>query len=105
MRRMTGTLVATPIAVGIVALLLELAMLDVPDDGATQATLRRVLAQLRTYEGMMEMLMAMAVPTQGGEYYNIVPTRVLDTAGNVADNRKWLLRNKFGLELTELRRP
>lgn len=53
-------------------------MLDVPDDPVAQDTLRRMLPLLRMYDGMIEVLMDMAVRTQGGNYYNIVPSKVLD---------------------------
>ena len=73
LRHMTGTSVATPIAAGVVALLLELAMLDVPGDPGTEVTLRRMLLMLKTYDRMMDLLKSMVVRTQGGDYHNIVP--------------------------------
>jgi hypothetical protein len=61
-----GTLVVTPIITGVVLLLLEMTLLDMPGDPMTEATLRRMLPMLKTYDGMMDVLRDMAVRTQGG---------------------------------------
>lgn len=75
-RRMTGTSVATPIAAGIMALILETAMIDIPDEEDTQKILEEVLPWLRGYEGMTAVLTDRAAMRNG--YYNIVPHRLLD---------------------------
>ena len=56
---MGGTSVATPIAAGIVVLLLEMAMMDIPGAEATQKALRQVKKTLEKYDGMMTVLSAM----------------------------------------------
>ncbi|KAK0643856.1 peptidase S8/S53 domain-containing protein [Cercophora newfieldiana] len=97
-RRMTGTSVATPIAAGVVALLLEMAMLDTGDP-ATKSTLKRLLPMLKTYDGMMDVLRKMAVRTQGGDYHNIIPWRVLTPSKSLADIAivvDWALDQRFG---------
>ena len=95
-RRMSGTSVATPIAAGVVALLLELAMIEVPDDPVTQATLHDVLPLLKRYAGMNELLMGKAVAT--GDFHNIVPMGMLNpnlTLGEIAGSIKGVLARKF----------
>ncbi|KAK4449812.1 peptidase S8/S53 domain-containing protein, partial [Podospora aff. communis PSN243] len=98
-RRMTGTSVATPIAAGVVSLLLEMTMLDVPGDPATEATLRQMHPMLKTYDGMMAVLTDMTARTQG--YHNIVPWNVLDSTKTVANIakylREWVLNRRFGM--------
>lgn len=95
-RRMSGTSVATPIAAGVVALLLELAMIEVPDDRATQATLRHVLPHLKRQAGLSELLMRKAVGT--GDFRNIVPMDLLSPNLTVGENAaviKGVLARKF----------
>ncbi|KAK4236094.1 peptidase S8/S53 domain-containing protein [Achaetomium macrosporum] len=95
-RHMSGTSVATPIAAGIVALLLELAMIEVPDDPVTQATLRDVLPHLKRQAGLTELLMRQAAET--GDFHNIVPTNLLNPNLTVGENAaviKGILARKF----------
>jgi subtilisin family serine protease len=95
-RRMSGTSVATPIAAGVVALLLELAMIEVPDDQATQATLRDVLPHLKRQAGLSELLVRKAVGT--GDFRNIVPMDLLNPDLTVGENAaviKGALARKF----------
>ncbi|KAK4151792.1 hypothetical protein C8A00DRAFT_16855 [Chaetomidium leptoderma] len=98
-RRMSGTSVATPIAAGIVALLLELAMIEVPDDRVTQATLCDVLPHLRRQAGLNELLMRRAAGT--GDFLNIVPMDLLNPILTVGENAaviKGILARKFRFE-------
>jgi hypothetical protein len=69
-RRMSGTSVATPITASFMALLLELAMIEVPDDGAIQTTLSDILPHLKRQAGLSELLVRTAVWT--GYFRNIV---------------------------------
>ncbi|KAM7197503.1 hypothetical protein V8F20_006648 [Naviculisporaceae sp. PSN 640] len=100
-RRMSGTSVATPIAAGIMALILEVAMIDIPDEEDTQKILEEVLPWLRGYEGMMAVLMD-RVPKKD-EYYNIVPHRLLDPTwpeyrriNRIANKLRDILTEHFG---------
>lgn len=100
-RRMTGTSVATPIAAGIVALILEVAMIDIPDEEDTQRMLDEVLPWLRGYEGMMAVLMDKAALTQG--YHNIVPQKLLNPnwseerrVNRIANRLRDILTEHFG---------
>lgn len=94
---MSGTSVATPIAAGVVALQLELAMIEVPDDPVTQATLRDVLPHLQRQAGLSELLMRQAAAT--GDFRNIVPMDLLNPNLTVGENAaviKGVLAGKFG---------
>lgn len=77
-RAMTGTSVATPVAAGVAALVLEFAgQRDPGDDPETDRVLRTLGPFLRRQHGMNSMFRAMAVPTGANEFLNIVPWRVL----------------------------
>ncbi|SPQ17716.1 c907a9ff-a809-45c6-bf31-0e9f76e61be6 [Thermothielavioides terrestris] len=98
-RRMSGTSVATPIAAGVVALLQELAMLELPDEPGTQALLRDVLPYLKWHVGLSEVLTRRAVPT--GDFLNIVPGNLLKlnrTVGQNATVIQDILEQKFSFE-------
>ncbi|KAK7746101.1 hypothetical protein SLS62_009561 [Diatrype stigma] len=77
-RAMTGTSVATPVAAGVAALVLEFAgQRDPGGDPETDRVLRTLGPFLRRQHGMHSVFRAMAVPTGANEFLNIVPWRVL----------------------------
>ncbi|KAL2167845.1 hypothetical protein VTG60DRAFT_712 [Thermothelomyces hinnuleus] len=75
-RRLSGTSVATAIAAGLVALLFELAMIEVPNDPVTQAILNDVLPNIKLQAGLNMLLMGTAART--GDFHNIVPMNLLN---------------------------
>ncbi|KAL2181905.1 peptidase S8/S53 domain-containing protein [Thermothelomyces heterothallicus CBS 202.75] len=96
-KRMSGTSVATAIAAGLVALLFELAMVEVPNDPVTQATLSDVLLNIKRQAGLNVLLMGKAART--GDFHNIVPTNLLNpnlTLGENAAVIKGVLASWFG---------
>lgn len=76
---MTGTSVATPVAAGVAALVLEFAAQRDLEDPETDRVLHRLGPFLRRQHGMNAVFRAMAVPTGAGEFLNIVPWNLLRT--------------------------
>lgn len=76
-RAMTGTSVATPVAAGVAALVLEFAGQRDLDDPETDQVLQKLGPFLRRQHGMNSVFRAMAVPTGAGEFLNIVPWNLL----------------------------
>ena len=74
-RSMSGTSVATPVAAGVAALVLEFAMQKDVRDTETTEMLRSMLPLLRHNYGMHSVFRAMGVSTGG--FLNIVPWEVL----------------------------
>jgi len=96
-----GTSVATPIAAGVVALILQLAMIDIPGEEDTKKILDEVLPWLQGYEGMMAVLMGMVV--EKGGYFNIVPQMLLNPnwpeerrVNRIANRLREILSDHFG---------
>lgn len=87
-KRLSGTAVATPIAAGLVALLIELAMIEIPIDPQTQAILKDVLPHVKRQAGVNILLKRVAVKT--GDYYNIVPVNLLNPSLTVYENAAFI---------------
>jgi len=95
-KHMSGSSVATPIAAGMIALLLELTMLDMPDEAEAQAIFRESYQYLKLRDGMKELLMSRAQTTGG--FHNIVPRDLLNpdlTLRDIAGAIKAVLVRKF----------
>ncbi len=96
-KRMSGTSVATPVAAGVAALLLEFTMQSDPSDPVTDKLLKKQLDWLKQYDGMVEILSKMS--ELSGGYRNIVPWNVLNNAhgrSGVANVINIELLKKFG---------
>ncbi|SPO03360.1 uncharacterized protein DNG_06043 [Cephalotrichum gorgonifer] len=74
---MTGTSVATPVAAGVAALVLEFAMQKDMLDKQTTQILKSLLPKLKRTHGMKAVFQAMGRATGAREYLNIVPWKVL----------------------------
>lgn len=96
-RCLSGTSVATLIATGLVALLFEFAMIDVPDEPVTQGILHEVLSYIKIQACLNTLLMDMAVRT--GDFHNIVPINLLNPELTLYENAaaiKRVLAKRFG---------
>ncbi|KAK8084725.1 hypothetical protein PG997_005996 [Apiospora hydei] len=99
---MTGTSVATPMAAGIAALVLEFAGQRDPCDNTTNQVLLRLRDSLKKHDGMDSVFRAMAEP-DAGPFLNIVPWNLLCQHADDDDGRRmaaWkladIIRTEFG---------
>lgn len=74
---MSGTSVATPVAAGVAALVLEFAMQRDVTDKDTDNILGFLRDYLKRQHGMNSVFNAMSQQTNGGDFLNIVPWKVL----------------------------
>lgn len=106
--RKSGASIATPIAAGVMALVLELALQGDPGKPETNAMFEGMLPKLKSFEGMREILMSMA-RRRDHMNLNIVPWVLLDTnldstpdpdkkasRSHLAIIMKFVLKQRFG---------